>query len=89
MEESKPNIAVGVDMSEFEGTYANSFSAYTNGMESRLDCIYIDLSSLSPECQDAQGKLVARVNMTTEQMVQLRDMLNEHIAKNVKGEADE
>ena len=78
MAEEQIGINLNLSMDEFDGCFANMFQLATFDGESRLDCVYVDKGSRS-ESGELTGKVVARINMTTQAMFELRDLLNRHI----------
>lgn len=68
-----------------DGVYANIALARTSPKESILDFAFIDSNE-----QDAdgnivtKGKLQARIIMSNSSLVELRDMLDKHIAQHVQ-----
>lgn len=66
------------------GVYANASFAKTTPKESTLDFVLIDSE------EDREGELVvggvlqARIIMTNDSLIELRDMLNSHIENNLK-----
>lgn len=83
--EKQPTLSLGMDMAYFEGVFANMFIVSSSGQEARLDCVYVDKVGTNPETGETPAKIVARVNMTTDSLVELRNALDEHIAKNLSG----
>lgn len=68
-----------------EGVYANIALARTSPKESILDFAFIDSSE--PDANGAlvtRGKFQARVIMSNSSLVELRDMLDKHIAQHVQ-----
>lgn len=84
-DKSEVQISLNLNMNDFEGVTVHSFEVITQGEESRIDCIYVDLKPII-QGADAQGKIVARLNMSTSRLVELRDLLNNHLSKNGKGQ---
>lgn len=76
------NVSITLSMDDFEGTTANMFQVFSNGPESRLDCVYVDFTQKNEETNEAPGKVVARINMSTGRLIELRDLLNRHIPVN-------
>lgn len=72
------NVVLNIDAGMFGGCYANMFQISTTGSESKLDCVYIDKTTIDGG-SDAIGKIVARVNMTTESLIELRALLDRHL----------
>lgn len=68
-----------------DGVYANIALARTSPKESILDFAFIDSNE-----QDAEGNIVtkgkfqARIIMSNSSLVELRDMLDKHIAQHVQ-----
>ena len=81
-DKQKLNVNLGLNMDDFEGRYANVFQVATFGPEARLDCVYIDKASAS-ETGECVGKVVARINMTTQSLIELRDLLDTHVGSAV------
>lgn len=80
------NINLGMNMDEFEGKTVHLFQVFSSGMETKLDCIYVDFSSATASVNEIPGKVVARLNMSTDRLVELRDLLNNHIENITKTE---
>lgn len=83
--EQQINVVINADMTAFGGSFANGFEMYSNGNESRIDFIYADLAHMNPETMEAPAKIAARVIMTTDKMIELRDQLDRHIQSNTGG----
>lgn len=77
-ENNQINANLGIDMGNFEGCFSNMFQVSTYGSESRLDCVFLDKTSIT-EQGEAMGKVVARVNMTTDSLIELRNLLDRHL----------
>lgn len=88
MEEEGKQVAVSIamDMSNFEGVTVHSFEVMTQGDESRIDCIYVDFKQVLDGEEAAQGKVVARLNMSTKRLMELRDLLNKHTGYTAEGQ---
>lgn len=65
-----------------KGKYANFFTISNGDRIAILDCFLIDIAAESEEGQLRSGILTSRVLMDVAGVVQLRDMLNDHIEKN-------
>ena len=85
-EKDKTNITIASDMSNLEGVTAHMFQVTSNqSHESRIDFIYVDQLATSLGADSAPAKVVARVNMTTERLLELRKLLDDHIDGMTKG----
>lgn len=85
MDNKETEISLNIDMNDFDGVTAQMFQISSIGSESRLDAIYVDIGAIVNNESQAQGKIVARINMTTDRLKELRDMLNDHF-NNIKPE---
>lgn len=81
--ENEASININVNMDLFEGVTAQMFQVTTMDTEARLDCIYVDQMALAAGSETVQGKVVARINMSTKRLRELYDLLDTHF-KNVK-----
>lgn len=83
-EEAKLNLNMSMD--DFEGTTVHLFQVFSNGTEARLDCIYADFGLAAQGADEIPGKIVARLNMSTDRLAELRDALNSHFENTAKPE---
>lgn len=79
------NVNLGMDMADFGGVFANVFQVFTDGEESRIDCVYVDKTSRD-EQGSVTGKVVSRITMTTSSLIALRNLLDSHLAGMSSGE---
>ena len=77
-EKKKIDVNLNIDMNELAGRFSNVFQVGTFGTESRLDCVYVDKASAT-DGNPAIGKVVARISMTTDSLIELRELLDRHI----------
>lgn len=64
------------------GVYANIALARTSPKESVLDFAFIDSNEQENGQMVTRGKFQARIIMSNASLIELRDMLNKHIAQN-------
>ncbi len=68
-----------------EGVYSNIALARTSPKESILDFAFIDANEPGPDgAVVTRGKFQARIIMSNSSLVELRDMLDKHIAQHVQ-----
>lgn len=84
MEDGASNSRISLEAApeERKGRYANFFTISTGDRIAALDCFLIDVVTADDEGPIRNGILASRVLMDTTAVVQLRDMLSEHIKKN-------
>lgn len=75
-------ISTSMNMDDFEGVTVHSFEIMTQGEEARLDCIYVDFKPALNGQSEVPGKVVARLNMSTQRLKELQDLLNRHLGSN-------
>ena len=75
--EGATTININASMDDFEGVTAHMFQVTAIDSEARLDCIYIDQMALAAGESAVQGKVVARVNMSTKRLQELYDLLGQ------------
>ena len=80
MMESQATININASMEGFEGVTAHMFQVTTMDSEARLDCIYVDQMALAAGLDTVQGKVVARVNMSTKRLHELYELLDRHFS---------
>ena len=74
-------IKISVDMNDFEGVTAHMFQLTNAGTEARIDCIYLDHAAVVQNAPEVQGKVVARINMSQENLRKLYELLAKHFDK--------
>lgn len=81
MEEPKVKAVVSIDADMVQGVYANGFKVRARDEEARIDFIYLDDDTLVPETREIRGKVVARVNMTGDNLRDLARVLSDVCAR--------
>lgn len=66
------------------GVYANIALARTTPKETVLDFAFIDANEQEGDFIVTHGKFQARIIMSNASLIELRDMLNKHIAQNIQ-----
>lgn len=74
------------DQSLRKGVYANFFTATSGGSESIIDFYFIDFEAADENgTMTKNGVMVSRVITTREKLIELRNMLDAHLAANDGG----
>ncbi len=84
MEENAVNSRISLEAAaeDRRGRYANFFTISTGDRIAVLDCFLVDVVAADDEGPIRSGVLTSRVLVDATAVVQLRDMLSEHIEKN-------
>lgn len=77
--EKQTTISIQANMDDFEGVTAHMFQIVSSGTEARLDCIYVDQMALAAGADEVSGKVVSRINMSTQRLQELHDLLGDHL----------
>lgn len=83
---SSVNVSIDHDPQTRKGVFSDFVMARTKGGVTRIDFVQLDIDL---DGGDKQAVLASRVFMSNEDVITLRDMLNDHISKNIVRPSDD